>query len=84
MVTDIVGGSIGVDCNGSSTATSQIVSATEASANPAIQTISPAETVSAGILSVPAKVKSLVNLPVSTSSPFKLIAFTLSFIFAVP
>ncbi len=44
IVTDIVGGSIGVDCNGSVTDGSQIVSATEASDKPAIHTISPAVT----------------------------------------
>ena len=73
---------MGVDFNGSFTDKSQIVSATEASDKPAIQTISPAVTFSAIIRSVPAKVKSFVNLPVSTCSPFKLIAFTVSFIFA--
>ena len=42
IVTDIVGGSIGVEASGSVTEGSQIVSATEVLVKPAIQIISPA------------------------------------------
>ena len=59
-----------------------MVSATDVSANPAMQIISPALTASTGILSVPSYLNNFVSLPDSTLSPERLIALTLSFTFA--
>ena len=83
-VTDIVGGSIGVDFIGVFTSVEQIVSATEVTDKPAIQTISPVFTSSTTIFFIPSNFKSLVNLPVSTIFPDKSIEWTLSLIFADP
>ena len=79
IVIDIVGGSIGVDFKGIETDGSQIVSATEAFFKPAIQIISPASTLSTGILSVLLKRNNFVNLPFSIILLSKFIAFTLVF-----
>ena len=84
MLIDMVGGSIGVLGKGFSTERSQIVSETVALVSPAIITISPATTSSTGIFLVPSNLKSLVSLPMSTFLPAKLIAFTFSFIRALP
>ena len=84
-VIDIVGGSIGNECNGSVTSIEAIVSATVAFSSPAIAMISPACAVSIGILFNPSKASNFVNLAFSTSpSTPGLKAWTASFIFAVP
>ena len=84
MVTDIVGGSIGVDFNASFTSLWQIVSETDVVFNPATQTISPAITLSVGTFVVPEKVNSFVNLPSSTFWLSKFKDFTVSLTFAIP
>ena len=84
MVTDMVGGSIGVEARGSDTLVSQIVSATEALVKPAIQIISPACTSSTITRSVPLKVNNFVNRPFSILLPSKLMALTVSLTFARP
>ena len=84
IVTDIVGGSIGVDFKGVVTLVLQIVSATEAFVKPAIQMISPQKTSSTGTFFVPSNLKSFVKRPFSIKFEFKSIAFTESLIFAFP
>ena len=84
IVIDMVGGSMGVEAIGSVTSRLQIVSATEASANPAIHIMSPVCTSFTATLSVPSNLNNLVNLPDSTCSPLRLIALTLSLTLAVP
>ena len=71
MVTDIVGGSIGVEASGVVTSCAAIVSDTDAFVRPAIHTISPADTLSTGTRSVPSNFSNLVNLPISTTWPSK-------------
>ena len=75
---------MGVDGIGVVTDGLAIVSATDALSSPAIQTISPAFTDSAGTRSAPSKRNSFVKRPVSFTSPFKLKARTDSFTDAVP
>ena len=84
IVTDIVGGSIGVDFKGVVTLVLQIVSATEAFVKPAMQMISPQKTSSTGTFFVPSNLKSFVKRPFSIKFEFKSIAFTESLIFAFP
>ena len=84
ILTDIVGGSIGVDFMGVVTSVEQIVSATDVADKPAIQTISPVFTSSTTIFFIPSNFKSFVNLPVSTIFPDKSMEWTLSLIFADP
>ena len=67
MLTDMVGGSIGVERNGSVTAGTQMVSDTELFVRPAIQTMSPAVTLSTGTRAVPSNRSNFVNRPVSTT-----------------
>ena len=75
---------MGVDGIGVVTDGLAIVSATDALSSPAIQTMSPAFTDSAGTRSAPSKRNSFVKRPVSFTSPFKLKARTASFMDAVP
>ncbi len=84
IVTDIVGGSIGVDSSGFVTEGEHIVSDTAALLKPAIQIISPALTFSTATLEVPSNFNNFVNLPVSINLPSKLIAFTVSLTLALP
>ncbi len=84
IVTDMVGGSIGVDCIGASSPDAPMVSETEALVRPAIQTISPALASFTGTRSVPSKRSSLVSLPCSTTLPSRLMAVTLSLTRARP
>ena len=84
MVTDIVGGSTGVEASAVSTLGSQIVSATDALVRPAMQIRSPACTASTATRSVPSKRRSLVSRPLSTCAPARLIALTAALTFAVP
>ena len=60
------------------------ISATLAFSNPAITTISPASPISIGTFFVPSYLKILVNLPSSTFSPLRFIAFIGWLAFAVP
>ena len=66
ILIDIVGGSIGVDLIGVFTSGEQIVSATDETERPAIQTISPVLTSSTGIFFIPSNLSNFVSLPVST------------------
>ena len=84
MVTDMVGGSIGVEATGASSPAAPIVSATEVFASPAIQMMSPACAISTGTRSVPSKRKSLVKRPCSTVLPSRLMAVTVSLTRAMP
>jgi len=60
------------------------VSATLAFSKPAIITMSPASPISIGTFLVPSYLKILVNLPSSTFSPLRFIAFICWFALAVP
>ena len=75
---------MGVDLIGLLIDTCEIVSETEHFVNPAIQIMSPALTSLTGTLLFPSKVNNFVNLPFSKISPWRFIAFTESFTFAVP
>ena len=76
MVTDIVGGSIGVEKIGVVTLGAAIVSETDALVRPAMQTISPAFTSLTGTRDVPSNRRSFVRRPTSTCFPSKLMART--------
>ena len=76
IVTDIVGGSMGVDDRGSMISGVPIVSDTDALVRPATQIMSPALTSLTGTRCVPSKRNSFVRRPVSTVSPSRLIART--------
>ncbi len=84
MVTDMVGGSMGVEAIGLFVPGAQMVSATEASVSPAMQIMSPALTVSTGTRRGPSKHINLVKRPCSTTSPSKERAITGSFTRARP
>ena len=66
ILIDIVGGSMGVDLIGVFTSGEQIVSATDETERPAIQTISPVLTSLTGIFFIPSNFNNFVSLPVST------------------
>ena len=84
MVTDIVGGSIGVEASASVMLGSPIVSATEALVRPAIHIKSPAWTSSTGTRLVPSKRNNFVRRPVSIWSPLRFMAFTAALSVALP
>ena len=69
ILTDIVGGSIGVERNGTVTSGTQIVSETELFVSPAIHTMSPAITLSTGTRLVPSNLNSFVSRPFSITWP---------------
>jgi len=76
MVTESVGGSIGVAAMGISTAGSAIVSATVDWVSPAMATMSPASASSTGTRVSPRKASTLVMRPRSTSVPSRWMALT--------
>ena len=84
IVTDMVGGSIGVASNGVVTSGEQIVSATDVLAKPAMQMMSPARTLSTGIRDAPSNLRSLVKRPVSITLPSRFKPRTLSLTEALP
>ena len=84
IVTDIVGGSIGVELKGSFISGSQIVSATDVSFRPARQTKSPAEILSLTTFLVPSNPNNFVNLPFSIILPSKFIALTFELTLTIP